>query len=113
MRRSILLLCLFLCCQAPGPLRKTGTAYLGVMYAHSNQGVEIVQVLPGSPAMQAGLSIGDTIVAVNGVGVDRGRTLSAAIQAHRPGQRVRLTVVRASGIQEDLEAEIETAPARK
>lgn len=94
------------------PFHKSGTAYLGVMYAHTRQGVEIVQVLPNSPALQAGLAIGDTIVAINGESILQGRSLAAAIQSHRPGQRVRLTVVRASGIQEELEAEVDSAPAR-
>ena len=109
MHRHLILLCfLFAACKTSGS--RPGTAYLGVMYAHTRQGVEIVQVLPNSPALQVGLSIGDTIVAVNGERVNRARTLSSAIQAQRPGERVRLTVLRASGIQEDLEAEVDSVP---
>lgn len=94
------------------PFQKSGPAYLGVLYQHTRQGVEIIQVLPDSPARQIGLAIGDTILAVNGESVTREYTLARRIQAERPGSRVRLTVRRASGIEEELVAEIDSAPAQ-
>ncbi|MBL8022371.1 MAG: PDZ domain-containing protein, partial [Leptospirales bacterium] len=92
------------------PEKKTGPAYLGVLYQQSRHGVEIVQVLPNSPALSAGLAIGDTIVAVDGQSVGRVNSLRQAILARKPGAAVVLTVLRASGDREDLTATVDNLP---
>lgn len=54
---------------------------------------KIGEVLPGSPASQAGLRAGDRVVALNGRPIDTWDTLAEGI--HKlPGQTVRLTVER-------------------
>jgi serine protease Do len=49
---------------------------------------------PGGPADQAGLQVGDTIIAVNGKPVKTGDELVALISATKPGSKVDLTYVR-------------------
>jgi serine protease Do len=49
---------------------------------------------PGGPADQAGLQVGDTIVAVNGKPVKTGDELVSLISATKPGSKVDLTYVR-------------------
>src|SRR5215467_1344889 len=49
---------------------------------------------PGGPADQAGLQVGDTIVAVNGKPVKTGDELVGLISATKPGSKVDLTYVR-------------------
>ena len=55
---------------------------------------------PGGPADQAGLQVGDTIVAVNGKPVKSGDELVALISSTKPGSKVDLTYVR-NGQQKD------------
>jgi len=76
-------------------LRRSGTAdhgWLGVIGVDATSGVEVRAVIDESPAAQAGLSAGDTIVAVGGDAVDSVAGLAAAVRARRAGDDVRLTV---------------------
>jgi len=74
-------------------------------------GVTIASVRPGSPAAKAGLKAatsqvtadgqtallgGDSITALDGKPIRSAQGLASAVAAHRPGQRVSLTVVRGS-----------------
>ncbi|MGW4198971.1 trypsin-like peptidase domain-containing protein [Streptomyces sp. NPDC005004] len=52
-------------------------------------------VQPGGPGDRAGLKAGDLITAVDGHRVHSGEELIVRIRAHRPGDRLRLTVERA------------------
>lgn len=92
------------------PEKKEGPAYLGVLYQQRRHGVEIVQILPNSPALSAGLAIGDTIVAVDGQSIGRTSSLRQAILALKPGAPVVLTVLRASGDRETLTATVDNLP---
>lgn len=94
-------------------LLKSGHAqhpWLGVEAATTAHGVALVRVLKGSPAAAAGLrgatheltlngqSVplgGDTLLAIDGKGVTTAEQLADTIAARRPGDRVKLTVVRA------------------
>lgn len=61
----------------------------------SVKGVKVVGVAPGSPAEKAGLKAGespDTIVAVEGVPVEKPEQLAEAIGKHAIGQTVKLLV---------------------
>jgi len=62
--------------------------------------IQAVDVVAGSPAAEAGLSIGDVIVAMNGTGTDA-RQVTRALHA-APGTRVRLTVRDASGVEREV-----------
>ncbi|MBC7225883.1 MAG: PDZ domain-containing protein [Thermoflexales bacterium] len=68
--------------------------YLGVRYITRPRGAEIVEVIPGSPAEEAGLQVGDLIREVDGQRVNSTRPLVELLYLYRPGDRVTLTVER-------------------
>lgn len=68
--------------------------YLGVRYTMRPRGAEIVEVIPGSPAEEAGLQAGDLIREVDGRPVSAARPLSELLSFYRPGDQVTLTVER-------------------
>ncbi|MCS7179377.1 MAG: PDZ domain-containing protein [Anaerolineae bacterium] len=68
--------------------------YLGVRYIERPRGAEIVEVVPGSPAEEAGLQVGDLIREVDGRRVGPGRPLVELLASYRPGDRVTLKVER-------------------
>ena len=59
-----------------------------------NSGVTISNVVANSPAQQAGLKVGDTIVSVDGKPVKNGDELVADIASRKPGTKVTLGFVR-------------------
>ena len=92
---------------APGPgTAAPSNAFLGVtgtdvdpLYSDAaglgvRQGALIVDVTPGSAAEQAGVAPGDVVVGVDGQPITGVDDLVAAVQSHRPGDRVQLAVVR-------------------
>jgi len=74
----------------PSPISRV---FLGVAVARDNgtDGARVVEVVPGSPADDAGLEVGDVITAVDGSTVADGSELVAAIQVHDPGDTVTIT----------------------
>ncbi|MCX7854636.1 MAG: PDZ domain-containing protein [Anaerolineae bacterium] len=68
--------------------------YLGVRYITRPRGAEIVEVIPDSPAEEAGLQVGDLIREVDGQRVSTTRPLVELLSLYRPGDRVTLTVER-------------------
>ncbi len=60
-------------------------------------GVEVAQVVSGSPAEQAGISQGSVITSIDGKTVGSQTALSQAIQSHKPGQQIRVSWVNQSG----------------
>jgi hypothetical protein len=72
-----------------------GPSAIGVVLAPSTvPGALIMTVLPGSPASQAGLHVGDVIISVAGTPVGSVTATGQAIHAHSPGQRIFLTILR-------------------
>ena len=71
--------------------------YLGIS-SQSEQddavGVTIIEVVPDSPADEAGLEVGDVILALDGEPVYDITELSALVKLRRPGERVELTIQR-------------------
>jgi serine protease Do len=57
-------------------------------------GVIIAEVTPGSPADQAGLKVGDAIVAVDGKDIKSGDELVSEIANRKPGAKAKLTYYR-------------------
>ncbi|MBS1870230.1 MAG: trypsin-like peptidase domain-containing protein [Actinobacteria bacterium] len=86
-------------------------AWLGVQLApaESGSGAQVAGLASGSPAAAAGLRAGDTIVALDGTRVDGAGALAAAVAAHKPGDRVRLTVAQ-GGAQRTLTVTLGTQP---
>jgi S1-C subfamily serine protease len=53
-------------------------------------GVQVVQVVSGSPAQKAGIAQDAVITAIDGKTVASQNSLSQAIQAHKPGQQIKV-----------------------
>ncbi len=74
------------------------SAYLGVTIEEraggAPAGVRITEVVDGSPAEQAGLAAGDVIVEFDGEAVDGPAALTRKIHSRKPGDRVRVDVLR-------------------
>jgi S1-C subfamily serine protease len=74
------------------------------------EGAIVVDVVPDSPAADAGLEQGDVIVEVGGNEVSSNSDLTAALTEFDPGQEVDVTVVRAGGEEESVEVELGERP---
>ncbi len=73
-------------------------------------GIVVAGIYRGSPALRAGLQPGDVILAFDGVAVLDGRQAMNQVARKRPGQQVRIEVVRAGEILA-LAAEVGVRPA--
>ncbi|MGZ4131257.1 MAG: S1C family serine protease [Actinomycetota bacterium] len=62
----------------------------------TTKGVAIVSVAPGGPADKAGIRVGDIVVAFDGKPISSWDALGNAIRAHRPGDRVDVTILQRS-----------------
>ena len=97
----------------------------GVLRLPARKGVLVGAVKPGSPAARAGLEGGttqvvvagesyqlggDMIVAIDGKQVASVDALREAIAAHKPGDKVRITVVHADGSKKTVETALARAP---
>jgi hypothetical protein len=86
--------------QPPAAAQAAGSgygAYLGTIpdFAPVERGVRLSGVRAGSPAEQAGMQAGDIIVDLGEREVADLYALTAALRAHRPGDAVSLTLLRA------------------
>jgi membrane-associated protease RseP (regulator of RpoE activity) len=57
-------------------------------------GALVVEVIPDSPAEQAGIRIGDVIMAVEDRALDEGHTLADAVTQYDPGEEIQLHIYR-------------------
>ncbi|MER3543223.1 MAG: hypothetical protein C4311_01140 [Chloroflexota bacterium] len=85
---------------------KNGRPYLGIEvcagrpgrfwlgFTGRGPGALITRVAEGSPAAEAGLRVGDRILAVDGKAVDATNTLATLLSAYKPGDTVTLRVAR-------------------
>lgn len=76
---------------------------LGIELDESETGPAVVKVLPGSGAAEAGLQVGDIIMAVSGETVSTPRALVNKIGLFRPGDTLRL-LVRRGDKEEEVQA---------
>ncbi len=85
--------------------------FLGVRLStvEDDGGVEIEQVVPGSPAAAAGLETGDVVRAIDGDAIEDAEDFVERIGRHKPGETVKLLVVRGEAEME-LEAELGERP---
>jgi S1-C subfamily serine protease len=88
------------------PLTPAIAAELGV---DADSGAAIAEVVPGSPADQAGLQPRDVIVAVNGQPLDNESALPQTVDEHEPGDTVTFTVER-DGQQQEVEVTLGESP---
>ena len=89
------------------PLNPAIASQIGVQ---ATQGVVIGAVAPGSPAAQAGLQQRDVITAVDSQPLQGDSALAEAINAHKPGDALSLTVLR-GGQQISIEVTLGTQPS--
>jgi putative serine protease PepD len=81
-----------------GGLRQNG--FLGVSLAERNDGglgAVVAEVNPGSPAAEAGLEVGDVVVAVDDQPINGSEGLVGVVRDHSPGDEVTIVVVRNGG----------------
>ena len=86
-------------------------AWLGVFYDMTDEGAEIMEVIPGSPAEDAELEPGDIILEVDREAVTLATPLDALIARYEPGDRVRLTLLR-DGDEEIVRLRLGTRPVQ-
>jgi serine protease Do len=102
--------------QLIGPEHRVARGSIGIMFdavenpaitrVYGNgSGVTISSVVPGSPADQAGLKVGDTITTVDGKKVTKGAELVGDIASRKPGSKVALGFLR-NGKQQDTSVTI-------
>ncbi len=92
---------------APVTLTPAIAAQLGLS---TTQGVIVDSVATGSPADQAGLQQDDVIVAIDGQGITSEAQLRQAIQQHKIGDTITLTIIR-NGQQSDVHATLAQSPS--
>jgi putative serine protease PepD len=74
---------------------KVQHAYLGVHVGDAaTSGAQVSSVQSGSPAEKAGLEAGDVITAIDGKSITNADDLTAAVSAHKPNDKVGLSVTR-------------------
>jgi putative serine protease PepD len=88
---------------------KAEHAYLGVSVETVNASVRITEVRTGTPAADAGLQSGDTIVSVDGKRIVSGDGLTSAISAKKPGDTVSITYSR-GGQSQTVKIELASRP---
>src|ERR1051326_3841083 len=91
--------------QLIGPEHRVSRGSIGIEFAAQenpaiarvygvNGGVTVANVIPGTPADQAGLKVGDTIISVAGKPVKNGDELVADIASRKPGTKIDLGFIR-------------------
>ncbi len=75
-----------------------------------DRGAAIVGVVPNGPADDAGIRVGDVVVAFDGRPVVGSEQLGEAIRSHRPGDRVSVTVVHQDGSRSTVTVTLGTNP---
>ncbi len=81
--------------QTPDPTTRQqngATPWLGIGIADDASGAAVTEVVPGSPAEDAGLRTGDVITAVDETPIDSAQSLVDTIQRYVPGDEVTLSV---------------------
>jgi serine protease Do len=73
------------------PLSPRNAVALGLPAA---AGIQISAVVPGSPAAQAGLKVGDVVTKLNDQQIDQEHPLQSLMVKFRPADKVRLTIIR-------------------
>jgi S1-C subfamily serine protease len=90
-----------------GPLTPGLARQLGA--GNIQNGEVIGQVVPGSPAQQAGLRAGDIIAAINGQPLTDESTLPQILSQHQPGDVLTLSIVR-GGQQQQVQLTLGQSP---
>ncbi len=76
-----------------------------------DQGAVIVGLVPGGPADDAGIAVGDVVVQFDGKSVTDPDQLGQLIREHQPGDQVTVGIVHADGSQDEVTVTLGTNPA--
>ncbi len=90
--------------------KKVGHPYLGVSLTDANGGAGVASVASGSPADRAGLRRGDVVTAIAGKRVTSSEDAVAAIDAHKPGDKLAVTL-RRNGQGQDVSVTLAERPS--
>lgn len=96
--------------QPPAQPVVEGPVYLGILYVVSLDGVRVVQIFPNSPAVKAGITVGDTITAANGHPIAGSYGFRYEIQCLKPGETIQLRILRNDGTHAIIQAIVEVQP---
>ena len=98
--------------QASATVQIGPRALLGVEVSDgvSPSGAYVAAVESASPAASAGISAGDTIVAVNGTTISSASDLSNALMNHKPGNSVTVGWIDSSGASHSASVTLTTGP---
>jgi len=77
-----------------GPIMAPNPGYLGVALAADTGGVRITQVLPKTPAVEAGLKVDDLVLTLAGKKVSEPQEFIGGMQQFRPGDVITLRISR-------------------
>jgi hypothetical protein len=91
-----------ICLCAVSTRRMLGMAWTDAGPVYAPEGVSMVLPRSGSAAARAGLSKGDTVLAVDGKEIESLPMLQGAVRQHNPGEEIHLRVQRPSGEQVDI-----------
>jgi len=75
-----------------------------------DQGAWIANVVPGGPADDAGVQVGDVVVEFDGQAVASAEGLGTAIRSHAPGDRIEVVVVHQDGERATLTVQLGVNP---
>ncbi|HXX92320.1 MAG TPA: PDZ domain-containing protein [Planctomycetota bacterium] len=89
--------------QRPERSRPKGAGFLGIMIEEAKEGVKVAYVTSGSPADDADLREGDLLVKLGNRKISDRDDFNARIWQRKPGDRVKLTVLRAG---KEMEVEV-------
>jgi putative serine protease PepD len=79
---------------------KVSHPFVGLQLSDAEAGATVAAVTAGGPAADAGVQRGDVVTAVDGKPVDSSNAVVAAVQSHKAGDHVVLTVRRGSGTEQ-------------
>ena len=104
--------------QASAAVHIGPTAFLGVELLRgagqggsASSGATLAGVVPGTPAAQAGLQAGDTIISIDGHTVASPTALTSLLGGHRPGEKVTVGWLDTSGGQHSTTVALAAGPA--
>ena len=93
-----------------GKVVNSRRAYLGVQIGDTGNGVYVGSVTAGGPAARAGIVAGDVITAVGGKQTPSSDDLGSVLANLRPGQSVKVRVVRQNGTSATLSLKLGEYP---
>jgi serine protease Do len=94
------------------PMPTPDSAFLGVGTAAADGGgLDVSQIVAGSPAEKAGIKVGDRIVKIDGTEVNDPNVMGTLIRKHKAGDKIKVTLLR-GGKETEIEAKLEARGSR-